>query len=295
MLANSSSGEVGPAIVGNVRNSATWNDWTPRWAVGNLKGLYGYAADTYGAAFGVPSGPWLKIDPTNGIRIGHDATTKVQVDASGNASFTGALTAASGTIGGWKISADRLAQGGLSLIAHTVAQWCRITVGTGLFNDSDTPVYIDGSGRFSLKDKLTWDGSALTVKGTIEATAGHIGGVTMASSKIYTGVGTWGNSNTPFYVGDDGSFALGSKITWDGEDLFINAYDVTIDSNGITIPTSLDTATCYGFRSKGTFKGGLWSPGTSTIQVGCAPSQAHGSDSTRAAVLLTSGIARFAA
>ena len=191
-----SSGEVGPAIVGNVRNSATWNDWTPRWAVGNLKGLYDYAADTYGAAFGVPSGPWLKIDPTNGIRIGHDATTKVQVNASGDASFSGAITAASGTIGGLKI----------------------------------------------------------------------------ASAKVYTGTGTWGNSNTPFYVGSDGSFALGSKITWDGTNLFVKAYDVTIDSNGITIPTSLDTATCYGFRSGSTFKGGLWSPGTSTIQVGCAPS-----------------------
>ena len=267
-----SSGEVGPAIVGNVRNSATWNDWTPRWAVGNLKGLYGYAADTYGAAFGVPSGPWLKIDPTNGIRIGHDATTKVQVDASGNASFKGALTAASGTIGGWKISADRLSAGGLSIISHATPAWCRILVGTGLYNDSGTPLFIDGSGRLSLKNKLTWDGSALTVTGTIEATAGHIGGVTMAASKIYTGVGTWGNANTPFYVGSDGSFALGASITWDGANLFVNAYDVTIDSNGITIPTSLDTATCYGFRSGSTFKGGLWSPGTSTIQVGCAPS-----------------------
>ena len=44
--------EIGPSIVGNVRQSATYNDWAPRWAIGNLQGVYGYAATTYGAAFG---------------------------------------------------------------------------------------------------------------------------------------------------------------------------------------------------------------------------------------------------
>ncbi|APU89192.1 conserved hypothetical protein [Virus Rctr71] len=34
-----SSSFTGPTIVGNVRNSSTYNDWTERWAIGNLAGL----------------------------------------------------------------------------------------------------------------------------------------------------------------------------------------------------------------------------------------------------------------
>lgn len=97
--------EAGPTIVGNVRNSTTYNDWSPRWAVGNLKGLYGVVTDTYGAAFGVPTAQNLLILPTGiSIRNGTTAVTSwdttngfqvfnpssqslVQLDISGNARF----------------------------------------------------------------------------------------------------------------------------------------------------------------------------------------------------------------
>jgi len=80
------SGTVGPAIVGNVRNSSTYNDWSEHWAVGNLEGLYGYATETYGAAFGeYASGiPWIGMDSTNGIRIMNYTTNVAQWDISGN-------------------------------------------------------------------------------------------------------------------------------------------------------------------------------------------------------------------
>jgi hypothetical protein len=78
----------GPTIVGNVRTGTTYSNIEPRWAIGNLNGLYGYVADTYGVALGVASGAWVKIDPTNGVRIGHNATTKIALDASGNATFS---------------------------------------------------------------------------------------------------------------------------------------------------------------------------------------------------------------
>lgn len=66
--------ELGPTIVGNVRLSSTWNDWAPRWALGQLQGLYGYGASTYGAAFGDPSGSHVTIDATNGIRFRQSTT-----------------------------------------------------------------------------------------------------------------------------------------------------------------------------------------------------------------------------
>lgn len=103
--------ELGPTIVGNIRNSATFNDWSPRWAIGNLSGLYGYGSTTYGVALGVPNAAWIKIDPTNGVRIGHNLATLAQIDASGNASFTGTITAAAGAVAGWTINATNLSSG----------------------------------------------------------------------------------------------------------------------------------------------------------------------------------------
>jgi hypothetical protein len=89
--------EIGPTIVGNVRASSTYNDWSPRWAIGNLDGLYGYSGSTYGAAFGVPSGARVTVDSTNGIRIyGGDNDQKVTIDTSGNATFDGNLTVGTG-------------------------------------------------------------------------------------------------------------------------------------------------------------------------------------------------------
>lgn len=82
--------EVGPTIVGNIRNSATYNDWSSAWAIGNLNGLYGYGVDTYGAGFGkyIDTSSFLLADATNGIRIRKRAssvdTTIAQWDINGN-------------------------------------------------------------------------------------------------------------------------------------------------------------------------------------------------------------------
>lgn len=79
--------EIGPAIVGNIRNSATFNDWSSGWAIGNLNGLYGYSATTYGVAFGkyIAGTPHITIDSTNGYRTFSGLSTVVQqIDNSGN-------------------------------------------------------------------------------------------------------------------------------------------------------------------------------------------------------------------
>ena len=53
---------VGPTIVGNVRKSATFNDFREHWAVGNLNGLYDFSTSVYGAAFGDPTQTWISLD-----------------------------------------------------------------------------------------------------------------------------------------------------------------------------------------------------------------------------------------
>ena len=147
-----SSGQVGPTIVGNIRNSTTYNDWNESWAIGNLNGLYGYSSNTFGVGLGKYASNItnITIDSTNGYRIRNYATTFAQwdntgkiilgqvansnsrielssgainfiyrnasaadstlisLDASGNASFTGSITAASGTIGGWTIASSSI-------------------------------------------------------------------------------------------------------------------------------------------------------------------------------------------
>lgn len=84
---------------------------TPRLRLGNLNGSYGYATNIYGfgtGQYGTAGQSWLTVDPTNGVRIGNNTTVLTQVDAAGNASFTGSITASSGTIAGWTINSNRL-------------------------------------------------------------------------------------------------------------------------------------------------------------------------------------------
>jgi hypothetical protein len=81
--------EVGPSIVGNVRTGTTWNAYAPRWAVGNLRGLYGYTGTTFGFAAGDAAETWMAMDATNGFRIMHGGTTIAEVDETGAATFTG--------------------------------------------------------------------------------------------------------------------------------------------------------------------------------------------------------------
>ena len=78
-----------------------------------------------------------------------------------------------------------------------------------------------------------WNGTSLVVQGTIQA--GSIGGVTIQSTKLYIGTGTFNNANTSFYVDNSGQFSLKDKLSWNGTTLTISG-DVTIGgSTGSTI------------------------------------------------------------
>lgn len=90
---------AGPTIVGNVRTNTTYNAIAPRWAIGNLNGLYGYGATTYGAAFGDAAATNVTVDATNGFRIRSGTTNKLVADTSGNLALTGDLSVgASGVV-----------------------------------------------------------------------------------------------------------------------------------------------------------------------------------------------------
>jgi hypothetical protein len=74
---------LGPTMVGYVRTGLTYTNLSPRFAIGNLNGHYGYVTNLYGVAMGDPAGSWVKIDATNGVRLGYDTTTHGTLSSTG--------------------------------------------------------------------------------------------------------------------------------------------------------------------------------------------------------------------
>ncbi len=60
------------------------------------------------------------------------------------------------------------------------------------------------------------------LQGGIVANTGSIGGISMQSSKLFTGTGTFNNSNTGFYLDSSGQFSLKSALSWDGTNLLVS-------------------------------------------------------------------------
>lgn len=156
----------GPTIAGNVRTGTGYNDIATRWMVGNLNGSYGYSTDTYGAAFGDPSGINVTIDAepsTGGFRIRSGTTDKFKADTSGNLSIVGDLSV--GTAG--SVRSGATAYG----------------TGTGYWLD-----YNSGSPRFRVGtvsgDRLVWDGTNLVIVSSNFAVDSS--GVTIAPSTIFS-------------------------------------------------------------------------------------------------------------
>ena len=67
--------------------------------------------------------------------------------------------------------------------------------------------------------------------GTISASAGAIGGISMDSGSLFVGAGTHGNANTAFFMDSGGKFSLKDKLVWNGSALTI-AGSITITNPG---------------------------------------------------------------
>ena len=214
----SADGTVGssPNLTMGTHAGSPWTTQTTLLRLGNLNGSYGYATDVYGFAAGDNSASWIKIDPTNGIRLGYNTTTKVQIDASGNASFAGSITASSGTIGGLNIASNK------------------IYSGTGNYANADTAFYLDVDGAFSLKDKLSWNGTILTISG-----GGSFTGDLTGSSMALTGKLTMSGVSSAIAIGSTPptSASAGTGIWIDRNGLIAlnsSSQKVILNNNGLT-------------------------------------------------------------
>jgi hypothetical protein len=99
----------------------------------------------------------------------------------------------------------------------------RIWIGTGaygLHNDLNTSVYLDSAGKFSLKDKLTFDGSNLSINGggtfsgNLSAAGGTFSGTLSAADGTFTGALSGGTisigSGSNIFKADSNGIYLGN-------------------------------------------------------------------------------------
>ena len=91
---------------------------------------------------------------------------------------------------------------------------------TPTYSSSTTPFYVSAvnNGQMSLGNKLTWDGATLSVTGSVTASAGSIGGFTIASDKLSasgpgTYVGVAGSGTYAFFAGNATASAAPFSVT----------------------------------------------------------------------------------
>jgi hypothetical protein len=141
--------------------------------------------------------------------------------------------------------------------------------GTGFWlgNDAGVPKFSIGD---SAGDKMTWDGSALSVTGNLTATTGTIGGWTIGATTITGGSVTLDsdgniragqtayNTGTGFWLGVDGAtpkFSIGTSATssflWDGTTILLAGNIKYTNDNTRIIANSSDGSDDYVFMIGG--------------------------------------------
>lgn len=152
---------AGPTIVGNVRLSGTYNDFRERWAIGSLNGLYDYSSEVYGFAAGDPTGAWIGVDATNGVRIMQGGSTEViRLAANGDSYFAGVMTIGTsgeirqgtGTLGSNYTGIRIWNSAGIGIIAGyntNVLQWYGNTSGELVAGANNVKLNIEGITLYS--------------------------------------------------------------------------------------------------------------------------------------------------
>ena len=155
--------------------------------------------------------------------------------------FMGSFVAKRGQIGLLAVDDARIAS--LSVTKLTAG-----SLAVGQYVESTS--YIPGWAGWRINADGTAEFSAVVVRGTVYASAGQIGGVTIAANSLYTApYATAGG----FYFGSNGWASLGSKLTWDG-------YNLNIDGGGrFSGVLSAATGSFSGalIAATGTFSGSL--------------------------------------
>lgn len=250
---------AGPTIAFNARTGTTWSDIATRGAVGNLNGLYGYVAETYGVAFGNPATSNIVIDAVDGFRARSSTTDRIKLaidgsgflantliawDTGGNLTVTG-----NATIAGWEIGTTYI-----RAAADDVGISSAVTGGDDIrFWAGDSTM---ASAEFRVTEAGALTATSATITGTVTATAGTIGGCTIASASITCGtvndvaVMSSGDATYRFWAGDATAASAEFSVTKVGvvkmtEATVSGSVNVGTGGNVRSGATAFDTGTGY--------------------------------------------------
>lgn len=120
--------------------------------------------------------------------------------------------------------------------------------------------YVPGSWGWRINGDGTAEFSGVVVRGTVYATAGQIGGITIASNAVRAGQTAF-DTGSGFFLGAGGTFSLGngsgSKLTWDGTSL--NIVGGGTFSGALSAATGTFTGTVSGGQfTTGAYTGYAW-------------------------------------
>jgi len=115
-----------------------------------------------------------------------------------------------------------------------------IYIGTGAYNNTNTGFYVDSTAKFSLKDKLTWDGTTLSINGNITVSGGNAATTTQVS----TAQTTADNAAT---AASNAQTTANGKISAGGAAADVNSNTTTI--SGGKIRTGVIESTGYSYTS----------------------------------------------
>lgn len=227
--------QYGPTIIGNVRNSSTYNDWSERWALGNLHGLYDYGAVTYGFAAGPASSTWIAVDASNGLRIMNGIASLGQWDASGNIRV--------GQLANSKSRIELSTAGRVSMYSRSAGGvdterfYVSVAGDLGLFGNGSNYVTINGST------------GVVTVSGVINVTGGNA----LTTSTNYAGSATPGGPANS--ITGQGALATLNTVAWSSQ-----ITGRPIDNNGLltAAPTPAGAGLHLGSTLMGFYTGGQW-------------------------------------
>ena len=224
---------------------------------------------TTSGAHGFASGSYVNVAylSNSSFNINNYLITAISTNtftvSAGSSGATGSISNQAGTataIGQSAIKIDATGDG--------VNTPFKLYSGTGSYSNSTTPFYLDTLGKFSLKDRLYFDGNnTLTVNGVINASSGVFTGAVTAGNMKFgvnansTNTGIYINSNNYWY--DTGNFGVGSTnngITWDG-----STFKVTGQLNATSGTfTGLVGIGTNGILTSGTYSGGGYSGSLTT-------------------------------
>ena len=175
------------------------------------------------------------------IDIGGNDASSFHVNADGDL-FSGSATLANApfkVLSNGDVTANTITTKSLTLTGNTVmSSNSKIFLGTGVYNNTNTPFYVDSANQFSLGNKLIWNGSTLTISGNVVITGGST--LSLISNAQTSADNAQNSADDAQETADDAQNTAGdaytlasTKITAGGAAFDVNGNSTNISGNKI--------------------------------------------------------------